>query len=391
MSAISSTGPPVVSWPMNVWQALESSRGLTAVAASWRERLGAQFEPFKDAFLHRAPGVPKGMPCPRGCGCTHEIVTGVEDQVTRMEGESPGAYAARNPEALASVPSIENRKSKIENPSSRSILDTRHSPIHAICHCDPPTCPEILLTPDDVVLLELSWTKLARALCHVFALDHKPADLGLLNTRQIGSWSVDAVPVILTIQHERAWLRTVLLELLARLRQQFILLAPTAKNIDAVSHELLASSNAAFFSLDATIALTDERSLRLTGAAPGRLFAKFTRQPGDADEDIASRAFALVQQLDAEGTRKAPTVLSVFRMYCIDGFGVTTIARKCETTRTTIRARLKLVETKTGMSIDQLRKISAHFEQAEASFNDSRASHIHRKNLIYDEDDAVEG
>src|SRR5262249_24270088 len=149
-------------------------------------------------------------------------------------------------------------------------LYTPHSSlIRAICRCEPPTCPDVLLTPEDIVLFELSWTKLARALCHAFALDHKPADLGVLNMRQIGSWSVDAVPVVLTIQHERGWFRAVLLELLARLRQRFILLAPTAKNIDAVSHELLAHSNAAFFSLDATVMLTADGALRLRGVVPG--------------------------------------------------------------------------------------------------------------------------
>jgi hypothetical protein len=359
----------------NIWSCLESSRGLTAVAASWRERLGDQFEPFKDAFLQRAPGVPKGMPCPRGCACTHEIVTSDECRVASDEEKCAGGHSP--PDTPASP--IQNRKSKIENLPL----------IHAICRCDPPNCPDIPLTPDDIVLLELSWTKLARALCHVFALDYKPADLGLLNA-QIGSWSVDAVPVILTIQHERAWFRTALLELLARLRQRFILIAPTARNIDAVSHELLASSDAAFFSLDANIALTAEGSLRLINALPGELFAKFSPQPRDADEDIASRAFALVQQLDAQGTRKPPTVLSVFRMYCIDGFSVSTIARKCGTSRMTVRHRLNLVETKTGMDIDQLRKVSSHLEKAEATFNDSRASHIHRKNLIYDDDDSTE-
>jgi hypothetical protein len=371
---------------MNVWHALESSRGLTAVAASWRERLGDQFDPFKDAFLQRAPGVPKGMPCPLGCACTHEIVTSDGCRVASDERKSADGHSP--PETSASP--IENRSrsrgTKIENPSPPSALDTQSSLIRAVCRCEPPNCPDIPLTPDDIVLLELSWTKIARALCHVFALDYKPADLGLLNTRQIGSWSVDAVPVILTIQHERGWFRTPLLELLARLRQRFILLAPTAKNIDAVSHELLASSDAAFFSLHANVALTPEGALRLTGSAPGELFAKFTPQLRDADEDLASRAFALVHQLDSQGTRKPPSLLGVFRMYCVDGFSVSTIARKFRSSRMTVRQRLKLIETKIGMDIEQLRKISAHLERAEASFTDSRASHIHRKNLIYDED-----
>jgi hypothetical protein len=353
---------------MNVWQALETSRGLMAVAASWRSRLGEHFDGFKEAFLQRAAGVPKGMPCPRGCGCAHEIVTSDEWEVSSEGGRSHSLSSAGG-----------------EGQGEEAQSTTR-----AICRCDPPTCPDILLTPHDIVLLELSWTKLARALCHVFALDYKPADLGLLNTRQIGSWSAEAVPVILTIQHERGWFRTVLLELLARLRQRFILLAPTAKNMDAVSHELLASSDAAFFSLDANVALSDEGALRVTGADPGKLFAKFAPQPGDADEEIASRAFALVHQLDAQGTRKPPSLMTVFRMYCIDGFSASTIARKCGSNRMTIRSRLKLVETKTGMNIDQLRKVSAHLEKAEASFADSRASHIHRKNLIYDEDDSEE-
>src|SRR5262249_45088930 len=134
-----------------------------------------------------------------------------------------------------------------------------------------------------------------------------------------------------------------------------------------------------------------EGSLRLRGVVPGELFSKFSPQIRDADEDVASRAFALVHQLDSQGTRKPPSLLGVFRMYCVDGFSVSTIARKFRSSRMTVRHRLKLIETKIGMDIDQLRKMSAHLERAEASFVDSRASHIHRKNLIYDEDDSNEG
>jgi len=353
---------------MTPWSSLESARGLTAVAASWRERLGDQFASFKIAFLQRVPGIPKGLPCPRGCACTHEII---------LPESEPASSNSPNTEHATRC--------------SPSTLNPRPSPIRAICRCDPPNCPDIPLAPDDIVLLELSWTRLARALSHVFALDYKPVDLGLLNTRQIGSWSVDAVPVILAIQHERAWFRAALLELIARLRRRFILLAPTAKNMDAISHELLASSDAAFFPLDAHLALDAEGVLRLAGASvPGELFARFTPQPRDSDENLASRAFALVQQLDSEETRKRPTVLSVFRMYCIDGLNAATIARKSGCSRMTIRQRLRLIEAKTGMKIDQLRKVSAHFEKAQAGSVDSRASHIHRKNLIYDNDDSEE-
>lgn len=341
---------------MNVWLCLESSRGLTAVAACWRERLGGQFEPFKTAFFQRAHGVPKGMPCPRGCACTHEIVMSDEGK--------------------------------------NSELSTSHSApsgILAVCRCDPPNCPDIRLTSEEIVLYELSWNKLARALCHVFSFDHKPADLGLLNTRQIGSWSADAVPVILTIQHERAWFRTVLLELIARLRHRFILLAPTANNFDAVCQELLASAEAGFFSLDANVTLTEEGELVLAGTrSPGELFARFTPQPREIEEDVAARVFALVQQLETKD-KKPPAPVTVFRMFCIENLSVVQIARKCHCSRGTVRNRLELIHTKTGIEPDLLRKRSTQFETMESELSDSRAAHIHRKNLIYDEDDAGEG
>jgi hypothetical protein len=183
----------------------------------------------------------------------------------------------------------------------------------------------------------------------------------------------------------------VLLELIARLRRRFILLAPTAKNLDAVCVELLESANAGFFALDACLTLTEQGTLRLTGAqAPGELFSKFTPQPKDLDESIASRAFALVQQLESDQPTKPPTALTVFRLYCIDQLSPTQIARKCRCDRSTVRRRLELIETRTGASPDRLRGVSAHLGKLEAGIADSRAAHIHRKNLIYDAGDSTD-
>ncbi len=61
-----------------------------------------------------------------------------------------------------------------------------------------------------------------------------------------------------------------------------------------------------FFPLDTTTVLTDDG--RLLPAKPlGELFARFTPQPKEMDEDIASRVVALVSQFDA------PT-LTAFRL-----------------------------------------------------------------------------
>src|SRR5262245_17592121 len=56
------------------WSALESARGLASVPACWRGRVGEQYQPFRAAFLSQRTQPAKYYPCPRGCGCMHEIV-----------------------------------------------------------------------------------------------------------------------------------------------------------------------------------------------------------------------------------------------------------------------------------------------------------------------------
>ena len=81
--------------------------------------------------------------------------------------------------------------------------------------------PHITLDRADVIPLELSWTKLARAICKALNLNSKFANLPIPNTGQIGTWSADAVPAILTIQTEMHHLRHVIAELIVTLRQKF--------------------------------------------------------------------------------------------------------------------------------------------------------------------------
>src|SRR2546421_7547366 len=194
------------------WSAFPSLPGLNAVPSVWRRHLGQQFEGFKRAFLVPRAEFAQSFPCSK-CGCSHDV--------------------------------------------------TVHAPndIIAVCACDSWNCDDLLLTPADIQILELSWPRLGRALCKAFGLEAKPAELPFDNTRQIGSWSTDAVPVILTIQHERADFRNVVMGVAARLRQKFILLAPTSANLDALSQEILAGIGAGFFALDSHVRLTEHGHL----------------------------------------------------------------------------------------------------------------------------------
>jgi len=137
----------------------------------------------------------------------------------------------------------------------------------------------------------------------------------------------------------------------------------------------------AFFALDTNVTLTDHGTLHAI-KSPGELFAKFTPQPKDVEQDIARRVFALVQQLDSQSPKTQPSVLTVFRLYCIEELSAEAIARKHHCSKTTIIDRLNRIRTATGTDPQRLRAFSSQFNNIEQSTADSRAKNIHRKNLI---------
>src|ERR1051326_1204580 len=67
------------------WAGLESGRGLASVPACWRARLGEDYEPFRAAFLTQSSQAAKYCPCPRGCGCMHELVESPNSNIQRPE------------------------------------------------------------------------------------------------------------------------------------------------------------------------------------------------------------------------------------------------------------------------------------------------------------------
>jgi hypothetical protein len=320
------------------FSSLERVPGLRAVPVIWRELLGPQFAIFKSAFLQSRPDQPaKSFPCPNGCGTWHQVFQYGPDDIV------------------------------------------------ATCRCESSLCEDLKLTPADIIPLELNWAKVGAALCRAFGCEPRPAALGLKATRQIGSWSADPVPVILTLQSARPDFRRAMTGLVARLRRPFILLAPTSQHLDAPAAELLANANAAFFALDTTVTLTEHGSLQ-SRVTPGQLFARFNPQSTEPDEDVAQRAFALVQQFDSEQPLKSPTVLTVFRLYCIEALSAGRIARKFRCSKPTVLRRLELIKAKTGVNPDNLRTLSPHLSRLEEEMDDPRARRIHRKRMIYGDD-----
>jgi hypothetical protein len=306
---------------------------------AWRDALGDSYGGFKTAFLQKHKEPAHYYPCPRNCGCSHHIV---------VSSEFPNAVA--------------------------------------VCQCEDAACPDIPLGAEDILLLELSWAKVARALGRALNLDLKPVDMGLLNTRQIGSWSADAVPVVLTIQSEASWFHTVILDLTSRLRSRFILLAPTSHHLNAISQEVLDRSGVGFFSLQKCLNLSfgGEVTPLLT---PGELFAGFSPAPSGDEGNDARRALALIEELESKGPRQsAPSVLKIFRLFCLEELSPAAIARRCGCSRGTVINRLSAIEKKTGLPPARLRRMSDHFSKVDDQITAHGARHVHRRNLIYDPD-----
>ncbi len=312
-----------------MWHALENLYRLSQPAVVWQREVGAQYAAFREAFLQRSTEPARAYPCPRGCGCAHEVI--------------------------------------------------QHAPgdIVAVCRCERWNCADLRLSEEEIVWWELNWNRLGRALCEALSLERRPADWGVRKTRQIGAWSAAAVPVILTVQPEARLFREALLELVSRLRSPFILLAPTARHLTAPCLEMLGRVNAGFFDLASYVRLMPGGRLE-PARTPGELFMRFNAEPKVGEQSVFERAFGLVKALDAELLQN-PTPLAVFRLYCQEGLIVSQIARKCQCSRGTVLNRLKLIAQRTGVEPDRLRQVSGHIAATEENLTDARARRVHRE------------
>ena len=71
---------------------------------------------------------------------------------------------------------------------------------------------------------------------------------------------------------------------------------------------------------------------------------------------LAHSAFMLLDRLDFKSRRKAPSVLTVFRLYCMQNMTVAEIARQYRCSLSTVSDRLKVLRTRTGLSPKSFRR-----------------------------------
>ena len=312
------------------WSFLESLPGLRAVWPIWRDNLYRHYEPFKTAFLKPVPEDPvKFVPSIARCGVLHEVVTQPDGSMLAV--------------------------------------------------CTRGRCDAYTVLPDDIIPLELDWPKFSRALAATLRLEPKFARAAPYHTFQIGIFN--HLPVLLTVQSCTGHLLHALTALIGQLNQPFIVLSPTTAFLTAPARTLLQSVGAACFGLDSLVDFREDGSL-VTLTDPAALFRQLP-PPLDQSPDFlpGHKAFALIQKLSAGPRAKAPTVLAVFRLYCIEERSIPEIARKCRCSVATVANRLRIIRSKTGKDPLDLRTFAKEFvsyerHTAEAKRNFSRRRYV---------------
>jgi hypothetical protein len=128
-----------------------------------------------------------------------------------------------------------------------------------------------------------------------------------------------------------------------------------------------------------------ERVLGVKGETLKAEMLKTETEP--VSEDVARSAFALLQKLELDAPLKAPSVLTVFRLYCVDGFSADQVARKCRCAKGTVMSRLRFIETVTKTKPEQFRAMSGHLQQVDDDLNASSAREIYRQRLTQGNDE----
>jgi hypothetical protein len=319
--------------PHPLWQTLEDLPALAATTSVWQARLRDRFEVIARNFLERCPDRANSIPCPRGCGCAHEVIRDKDNSFV------------------------------------------------AVCRCDPWNCDDIELSEDEVVLWKVNLEKFARAVGRAFGIQSRVTRLSPSQTFQVGTWSTEAIPIILTISSTEEELQLAAASLSASLRERFILLVPTLRHVGVGTRQALSAARAGLFALDAVLALTASGFEPLQ--APGKIFHEFTPVPSnDPPEEVAKRAFALVQKLDSG--RQKPSLVTIFRLYCLENLSSGEIAEQLGVSRATVVRRLQTIRTRTGLDPRRLRVYSSHLDKIRESLDDSRARRVNLRATMDD-------
>ncbi len=322
------------------WRCLETlaagyqlNTSLAAVPAKWRELVNGHYDGMLKAFLRTTDQPAFSYPCPQECGCAHEI---------------------------------------IRHDSGRIV---------AVCRCEPWNCDDIPLTPADTMLVELNWPKLGRAIasaldCGASGTSHSNCTALCPGTFQVATFGGAGLPVVLTIQQDRAGFAGVVAHLVATLKERFILLAPTSRLLDANIQAMLKSARAGFFSLEANLELLPTGRLLATKRA-GELFAPYLPEKEEAvKQSEFAWAFSVLQRLKSKRAGMKAPLYDVFVHTVQNRLSFREAAEKCECSLGLMATRVREMEKEFRLSLKELQAFgSTMLEMQTAVKGERRRKH----------------
>jgi hypothetical protein len=356
----------------NLWNSLEALSTQAALLMEWEKELGTDFQAAR-AFFHPTQQQVGSYPCTRSnpCGCRHRVI--------------------------------------FESPED----------VCAVCDCEEGGCEAIQLGPNDLIVYTLDGRVFAASIRRAFHFDEINSS-GFEGVRSylVGSWGVRRSQVFFNVPISESGLLNEIDRLCAAVPDPFVLLTPTARFCTPRVQQALRRQGCGQMPLDGTLTLTAPGVVELIPAAKSAVdaflgdfgkqvaqgkplelaiarveakldaIAKSRSQGMAGDEElpaeVAHHALALVKRLDTENRLKKPSILTVFRLYCINEMSATEIAGQCCCSKASIIKRLNILARKTGMPAAKLRRYSAQFERMEAELGDWRAKRIRRRELVDD-------
>jgi hypothetical protein len=359
----------------NLWHSLEILSTQAALLMEWKQELGDEFASAR-VFLRPTQQQAGSYPCshPSPCGCRHRVIFDSPEDVS------------------------------------------------AVCDCEEAGCEPIFLQADDLIVYALDTSMLAAAIRRAFRFaEFEGGALEELRSRLVGSWGIRRSRVFFNVPISEKGLLKEIDRLCTAVPDPFVLLTPTLRFCTPMVERTLRLQGCAHMALAGIATLTGPALLELVPAAKASVdavlgdlgkriaqgrplelaiarveakldaIAKSRNQARNEDEslpeDVARQAVAMVKQLDTTNRLKKPSILTVFRLYCINEMSATEIAARCSCSKASIMKRLKILSQKTGVPAGRLRRYSAQFERMEAEMGDWRAKRIHRQGVAEGEAD----
>ncbi len=309
----------------NFWRAIDTVYFQQDLPVQWQRRMGADYAAARGVFLQRTGKEATCYRSPALCQCSLRVVKHAPDDIV------------------------------------------------GVSDCEFTECEDVTLQPADIEAWELNFEKLGRAVARAFGCEPREAELGASLTRQIGVFAGSA-PVVLTIRPGPQGFYGLLAQLVATLKERFIVLAPTTQCYDGPIQALLRGNKVGFFDLETNLVLTRDGTLQAKRSG-AELFADWAppvMKP--VVESEAQRVFGFLRKLRAEpGKQKAP-LHRVFELMVLEGRSAVETARRCQPrcVPSLITARIKTLEERFGMSLERLRNLAADIRDMESTVKGDR-------------------